>query len=204
MKLLIAMLFSVALNGQENIEIPTSFSLEQQVEVQTGMPRAGLSANKENLEALVQLPAVTLSEPPKENTYEQLPLTGDERQKIGLILKTLAENNVVNLLFEKKHLERLGHDINHVHPLRFLGTVFKEPRLVYFVRQIRRSTFKWRGFIDGFSSRFNEEIKEGNVNAYLPGLAESLNVRVEEIQSYVNYQDFEGLVIFLLEKNRRE
>ncbi len=159
----------------------------------------------EDLADLAKKPAVTFADPPskEEVGYESLPISVEEKQKIAKILVTMAENNVFSLLFEKKHLERLGHDIRHVHPLRFLGTVFNDPRLVHCMHRIRRSSFKWDGFIDGFTERFKEEIRSGNINAYIPGLAESLDVKSEDLQAYVNYADFQGMVIFLLEKSRR-
>lgn len=137
------------------------------------------------------------------NPYETLPINGEERHKIGVIIITLAENSIFKLLFEKKHLERLGHDINHVHPIRFLGTVFSDPRLVHCMFEIRSSGFKWDGFIDGFSERFMQEVRAGNVNAYIPGLAESLNINFDQFQSLVDKNDFEAMVLYLMRAKGR-
>jgi len=156
----------------------------------------------EDLSALAQRPAVTLSQPPVEpkdlNPYETLPISLDEKQKIAQLLTIMAENNVFMLLFERKNLERLGQDINHVHPMRFIGTVFSSPRLKYCMHQIRRSGFKWDGFMDGFSERFTEELKANNINAYVPGLALALEVNEEEMQKFIDRNDFVGLINYLM------
>ena len=161
----------------------------------------------EDLSHLAKRPSVTIAqapEPETENAYEMLPISIAERQKISAILTTMAENNVFKLLFEKKTLEKLGREIHHVHPIRFLGAVFTDPRLVHCMYEIRRSGFKWDGFIDGFSKRFLAEISDGNVNAYIPGFAASLDMKKEDIMTYVNYKDFEGLVLYLMEKSRQK
>ncbi|NGX37801.1 MAG: hypothetical protein K1000chlam2_00963 [Chlamydiae bacterium] len=190
----------VSLEGiveKETAQILQSQSSEEEIEEE-------LQPQVEDLAQLVEKPATTMAETPKAepNPYETLPLSAEEKQKIGLLLGTLAEDNVFKLLFEKKYLERLGHDISYVHPVRFIGTVFSDPRLVYCMHQIRSSSFKWNGFIDGFSQRFTAELKANNINAYIPGLAESLNVKKEDLQAYVNYNDFEGLVVYLMAKTR--
>lgn len=158
----------------------------------------------EDLSILAQRPRVTQApdSPTKSgdvNQYETLPLTAEEKEKIGEILMTLAENNVFQLLFQKKRLERLGHEIHHVHPVRFMGTVFSDPRLVYCMRSIRRSSFKWDGFLDGFIERIQDEAKAGNLNDYIPGLAEALHLKAQDLQYFVDQKNFEGLIVFLTE-----
>lgn len=156
----------------------------------------------EDLAHLVAQPAVTVAELPaeeKKSPFDTLPISYEEKRKIERILMTLSENSVFKLLFEKKHLERLGHEVNHVHPIRFLGTVFSDQRLVYCLYRIRSSSFKWDGFVEGFSERFKEEIRANNVNQYIPSFAAYLNVKPEVIQSYINANDLEGLIVFLME-----
>jgi hypothetical protein len=157
-----------------------------------------LSISADDLNYLAQRPTVTFAQPSSEDAYESLPITAEEKQKITQLLMTMAENNVFQLLFEKKNLERLGHEINGVHPMRFIGTVFSNPRLKYCMHQIKRSGFKWNGFMDGFSQRFAKEQKEGNINAYVPGFAKAVDVNQEEVQKYIDKHDFEGLVDFLM------
>lgn len=136
------------------------------------------------------------------NFYERIPATAEDRQKISTILITMAENSVFQLLFERKFLERLGQEVHHVHPIRFLGTIFSDPHLVQCMFVIRTSGFKWGGFMDGITERLKGEIKAGNVNLYIPGFAQELGLRAEDIQAYINQRDIEGLVLFLMEKKK--
>ena len=154
----------------------------------------------EGQQMLKEMPNETMASDIDVKAYDSLTISIDEKVKIGKILMTMAENNVVKLLFERKRLESWGHDIQHVHPIRFLGTVFINPRLVYCMRRIRSSGFKWNGFIDGFTERFREEVRNNNINAFLPGFAQSVGVDETQVQTYVNRKDFEGLVLYLMKE----
>lgn len=139
---------------------------------------------------------------PDIEAFYSLPISMLDRQNIGRLLTIMAENSVFKLLFEKKRLERIGHDINHVHPIRFIATLFSDFRLVTCLQRIKQSTFKWDGFVDGFSERLRQEVRAKNVNRFVPGMAKILNVNAADVQAYINYDDFEGLMNYLIEKKK--
>ena len=130
--------------------------------------------------------------------YDTLLITAEEKVIIGRLLMTLAEDNVFKLLMERKRLERWGEQIGHVHPVRFLGTVFTDPRLTYCMREIKRSSFKWDGFVDGFAERMQEEAEKNNLVKYVQGFAAAVNRDPEGLYPYFEKADFEGLVKYLL------
>lgn len=160
-----------------------------------------VTPSNEDLARFLEEPAQTAAQS-SINFYDRIPVTGEEKNKIGTILITMSENSVFQLLFERKFLERLGQEVHHVHPIRFLGTIFSDPRLVNCMYVIRMSGFKWGGFMDGISERLRGEIRAGNVNIYIPGFAEQLNIRAEDIQPYINQRDIEGLVLFLMDRKK--
>lgn len=130
--------------------------------------------------------------------YHQLPITSEEKKMIAKIILTMADNNVFKLLFEKKRLERIGKKIHHVHPIKFLGTVFSDPGLVHHMRKIRESSFKWEGFMDGLSRRMVEENGRDNLKKYLPGFCASISANLETVMSFAEKGDYEGMVSSLL------
>lgn len=130
--------------------------------------------------------------------YDALQITGEEKQIIGKILTTMAESNVVSLWFQRKELESMGQQIHHIHPIRFLGTVFSNQRLVNALHYIRQNKFKWDGFIEGFSERFKQEAILNNIHPYISGLANHINVNAEDIRKYCDKRNYEGLIIFLI------
>ena len=136
----------------------------------------------------------TLSEDP----FYQLPLPEREQRLIYDVIKTMGDKNVIQLLFEKKSLERKGKRINHVHPMRFIGFILSNNKLKHSLREVKTSSFKWDHFIDGFAKRMKEEASRDNLNPYIPGFAQLLGANPEQVQYYINRKDWEGLVKSLL------
>ncbi len=130
--------------------------------------------------------------------FNQLPLHDWEKQTIAHIVTTMAEKNVFQLLLEKKDMEKRGKRINHVHPLRFIGYVCSDLKLKRSLRLVRKNTFKWDGFIDGFAGRMREESGRNNLIRFLPGFAELVGVEPSDIMPYIQRLDCDGLVRFLI------
>jgi len=133
-----------------------------------------------------------------DDPYYKLPLKEGEKKIIHKIIATMAEKNVFQLGLERKNLKIKGEQINHIHPMRFIGYIFSDHQLKSYMRQIRKNSFKWDGFIEGFSRRMKEEAKNSNLDLYIPGFAHSLNVSSETIMKYISSHNWEGLVLFLL------
>lgn len=140
---------------------------------------------------------VTLDYSP--DLFYQLPLEDWEKKIIRKIVLTMANKNVFQLLLEKKTMEKRGRDINHVHPLRFMGYVFSDPELKRGMAMIRKSHFKWHGFIDGFSRRIREESKKDNLLRYVPGFCQTVQMSPNQVIGYLEEGDWEGFVKVLIE-----
>ena len=134
---------------------------------------------------------------PKELFY-QLPISDREKGLIDAIILTMAEKNVFQLAFEKKGLEKKGKRVNGVHPLRFIGYIFSTPGLKSAMRTIRKSSFKWDGFLGGFSKRMRLEYENNNLFRYVPGFCELVHADPAEVSHYIHKKDWEGLIISLL------
>lgn len=130
--------------------------------------------------------------------FSQLPLHEWEKQTIAHILTSMSEKNVFQLLLDKKDMERKGQKINHVHPLRFIGYACSDMRLKRSLRLIKKNGFKWDNLIDGFSRRLREEATRNNVNRFIPGFAELLNVEPSDVTPFIQKFDCDGLVRFLI------
>lgn len=130
--------------------------------------------------------------------FYQLPINEKERKLIFELMKTIGEKNVWGLLFKKKEVEKLGKRVNHVHPMRFIGHILSDPKMKKWLKNVRNSSFKWDHFIDGFSDRMKEEHAKNNLLHHIPGFAHLLNVDPNEVTSYIENRDYEGLVKSLL------
>lgn len=129
--------------------------------------------------------------------FYQLPLNEKEKRLIKTIITTMAEKNIFQLAFEKGSLEKKGKKINQVHPLRFIGYIFSTPELKSALKIIKKSSFKWDAFLDGFSKRMSLEYQHNNLVQYVPGFSQLVGEQMEEVLHFIKKKDWEGLVLFL-------
>ncbi len=130
--------------------------------------------------------------------FLKLPLKDSEKKIIASIVETLADNNVFQLALKETEMNQRGDKINHVHPLRFLGVAFSDPKLKSCMQEIKKNYFKWNGFIGGLSKRIDEEYNRDNLLRYVPGFSSYVNVDPEQVKRYISNRDWDGLVRFLM------
>ncbi len=155
---------------------------------------SGLSSDKKGWEPTAD--SIKIGEPKSEESkrFFDLPVTEEEKSIIRKIITTMADKNVIQLLLEKKSMERKGDKIQPVHPLRFAGIVLTDPNLKRCMKLITKSTFKWNGFLDGYEKRMKEEARAGTLMCYAAGLADLLEVDRFVIMSYLNQGNYGGLI----------
>lgn len=132
------------------------------------------------------------------NAFYQLPLSSREMDLIDSIISTMAKDNLIQLALNRRAIEKKGKKIEHVHPLRFMGHILSSRSLKDNARTIKKSSFKWDAFIDGFGKRMKEELARDNVYQYIPGFAQAVGSTPEHINHYIQKKDWEGLVKSLL------
>ena len=126
--------------------------------------------------------------------YYDLRLTDDDKVIIRKIVTTLAEKNLLQLLLDKEKMEDLGQKIRPVHPMRFIGFVLGDANLRRCLKIVSKNMFKWDGFLDGYQERMREESRNDNLNRYVPGLADYLEVDRGIIQSYIHQGNYEKMI----------
>lgn len=161
-------------------------------------PKGYLSADSSTMATEYAETMVIPDPDPALVAFYQLSLDIHEKKTIHYIIYTMAHKNVVQLGWKKKSLEKRGKKIQQVHPLRFLGYVFSDRELSYCMHEIKKSHFKWYGFLDGFCKKMKEESRSNNLAPFVAGFAQHLNVDPATVMSYINKDDFEGLVRYLM------
>lgn len=182
-----------------DLTIPSSLKLEKE-EIQEVLSLFQADSFIFHIEEVLEEPVVVVN---ISNPYAFLPITEKEAKIIWNIIDTIANSNLIALGFKKGDLEEKGHKINHVHPLRFLGTVFSDPYLKSCMKEIRTSYFKWNGFFEGssgqgFSNRMDQEYKRNNLLPYVAGFSQAVNANPDQIRVYIQKRDWEGFVKYLL------
>lgn len=131
-------------------------------------------------------------------SFYKLPLAEKEGKVITHIITTMSDNSIYKLLWKKSEIERMGDSIHHIHPLRFLGHIFHSQKLHNCMRTVRRSYFKWNGFMKGLATRMDQEMRKDNVLPHIYGFCDYVNADPEHVISFVKRHDWEGLVKFLI------
>ena len=122
----------------------------------------------------------------------------EDRENINEIITTLAENGKVKLLFKQNHLKELGAQIDHLHPLKLLSTIFTNPELKSHMTGIFNDYFKRNGFMDGIGPSLDSKADAGDLNQYIEKFAQEVNVPSENIKPFFENKDWEGLIEYLI------
>ena len=149
------------------------------------------------------VPLASFIKVPKPNSggdpaYNELVCTEQDQENISFIILTMAGNGKLSLLFKKSELNAIGAKISHVHPLKFLGTVFSNPKLKECMRDIYRDYFKWNGFMDGLGPSLTTQVHQNKINQYLDAFAKECAVPAQDLVGYIESKDWEGMVRYLM------
>lgn len=130
--------------------------------------------------------------------FRNLTVTQQERDKIFTLIHNMGTLGWTKLLFKKSAMEKIGDEIDHVHPMRFLAVIFANPHLKYCMGEVEKSSLKWGRFIKGCSKKMKKNHKDGNLIPHITGFAEEVGVNPDDCYQYLIREDYEGFVKFLI------
>lgn len=134
----------------------------------------------------------------KDLAYQELVCTDQDRSNIYELISTMAELNKMQLLFKRSHLKNIGAQIDHVHPLKFLGTIYSNEYLKSVMPNIYDDSFKWGELLDGVGSALTRESIKGKLDQYLEHFAQEVGSTTEDLQPYFQERNWEHMMIFLM------
>jgi hypothetical protein len=154
-----------------------------------------------SLSSVKIMPTSATTVPRNYNSY----VTLTEKTDIAYIINTLSKSKLITLMHLKKNLELAGDRINHVHPLRFLMTIFLDEELKVGLRNIRTNGWVWNDFMKGLRDSFNEEFARMNMREeYVRDFTSTLRVRMEDILPLIHNAKWDQLVDVLINILPRE
>lgn len=133
--------------------------------------------------------------------YKDLIFTEQDKLYICELITTMSQSNKFQLLFKQSHLKMIGAQINHVHPLKFISTIFSDPELKSLMPTIRDDSFKWSGLLDGLGPSLTREAIKGKLQLYLNDFAEEVHLAPEAIRPYFESRDWDNFIRFLIESD---
>lgn len=136
----------------------------------------------------------------KELSYSELVCTDQDRLIIYEIILTVASSNVLKLGIKESYLRKLQEQILHVHPMKFLTSIFNHSELRACMPGIFDSSFKRWGFMDGLAPSMDREAAKGKLLQYLEDFAREIGVTVEELKPFFLSQKWEEMVYHLIDQ----
>jgi hypothetical protein len=151
--------------------------------------------------AIVRIPSSTTTE----LKYEDFPCSETDRARITQLINFFAENSYPTIRWRDNHLRSLWAQLYAVHPLKFLGysmTHLSEPVRQIFDDYFKKLEFMWRK--EGLGIALDREARRGALAQYLVPFAEEVGSPPERLEPYFLDQNWEGLILELLEVTKKE
>lgn len=132
-------------------------------------------------------------------------VTKSEKKDIAYIVTTLGNDSLISIGTSKSSLKKAGDRIDHLHPFRFLMTVFSDEKLKAGIHAIRdRGGWVWSGFIDGITGSLNEEAGQKNLLQFAPDFANRVKIDPGLITPLLQQSKWSDFVNILIDKIPRE
>ena len=126
-------------------------------------------------------------------------LTPSEMSDLRNLLTSLANRSLPGLWNMKGELERVGHRLDGIHPLRFLLTVLSDEELKGCFFRIRGRGWVWDDFQNGLVDSLQFENSLGNVTPEMISLfAYQLGLSAEPIDFYAERCQWKEMIAYLI------
>jgi len=126
-------------------------------------------------------------------------MTQQEKADIHFIVTSLANKSLITIALMKGDLESAGDRIDHLHPLRFLMTVFTDEEMKVGIRNIRGRGWIWNNFIDGLKKTLATEANIDNIkDEYIIHFAQMVELDVNRIYPSIQTQSWEAFIQILI------
>jgi hypothetical protein len=133
------------------------------------------------------------------NLFSSLPITNEEKEIIYDLIHKLGTTSLMSLAlpWNQSALRKLGAEIEHVHPFKFLEYILRHRTLRTDLDTIHNSNFIWPDFLNGLSGKMERE--RAGLPHYLPGFARSMGIDLSQLQPFLESKDWQAMVFFLLD-----
>lgn len=134
-----------------------------------------------------------------------VPVSKSEKSDIAYIVKTLAYDSLISIGRQRSDLKKAGDRIDHIHPFRFLMTVFQDEELKVGVAAIRQQ-ISWvkDGFFDGLIESLKEEASRDNLLPHINDFAKRVKISSNSLDSLLSKGSHKEFVDYLIDNIPRQ
>lgn len=153
----------------------------------------------DQLEILIVEETVTNTDESLLIPYNQIPVTETEEKLVWELIDKLGNKSLPGLLFVKSRMDKIKEKIQHIHPLRFLGTIFSDPYLKKcMAKAFTKGAVKSR-FLAELGDNFFKEFGTNNVYPLVPGFCKKVGADADEVNNFIQAGQWEALVEYLMD-----
>ena len=131
---------------------------------------------------------------PWSDDFEKLPISEQDKQNIAALLTPLSSWSMMKLAFNQSEVEALGDRIRNIPFMRFLAYIFSDPQMKQMMTTIRGRSAIWRRFGSSLQRSLADNYANGQLTAYLEGFSEEVQIPKEELETFVQKQDWSGFL----------
>lgn len=131
-----------------------------------------------------------------------VPVSKSEKKDIAYVVNTLARDSLLSIAASRSSLNKTEDRIIHIHPLRFLMTIFSDEELKAGAHAIRdRGGMVWDGFLGGVSKSATEETAKKNMKLeFIQDFAREVKIDPQLIIGPIQQSRWKDLVNILIDK----
>jgi hypothetical protein len=134
-----------------------------------------------------------------------VPVEKEEKKDISYIVTTLANDSLIGIGTSRSSLKKAGERIKHLHPYRFLESIFGSEKLKSGMHAIRhRGGWIWSEFLDGIIGSLSEEAGRKNLLQFTTDFAKKVKIDFDLILPLLEKEKWSDFVNILIDKIPRE
>lgn len=126
-------------------------------------------------------------------------LTEDQTKILHKLITQIGDTGWFMLTWKQTDLEKLGAQLNNVHPLKFLAAIFTHDVLKMHMISIFDDSYKREAFLKGLSGNLETEAKGGKLLEYADDFAKTIKKDPETIKKHLCSLKWEEFVRYLIE-----
>lgn len=123
------------------------------------------------------------------------PLTSKDKENITYLLTTLGYQSILKISSKRSSLEKIGDQIEPIHPLQFFKFVFSNDELIVAMRNIKGRAWVWKDFIGRILDSLNTEMSYGNLTAgQIQDFLSVVKIEPSLVNTTIQAHDWNGFV----------
>ena len=151
------------------------------------------------------IPPEEIAAPAPSKNAKAFRVDGEDQKHITYLISTLANHGYLSLMPRAPKIIDRSTKIHHVHPLKVLLELAKDPVLREDMKRIHTASAKWKCLLhgaagsSGFVQNLEAEFQKNNIFCHLKKVAEESGTDLATLEKLAKAHDWENLALYLID-----